>query len=128
MVPNLLEMIRVALLKIDPFELNIDGYALGPNTRNVRMIWVKWKKDPIFKDLSQHIHQLYRQIDPSHQQRKSPVPHTTIARLKGFEKLDELELQSTLHTSHIHVDRLIVWNAILSEEGLVYLPVTAYTL
>jgi len=103
MLPNLLEMIRVVLLETDPFELTIDGYALGPDSRNARMIWIKWKKNSQFKDLSQRIHRLYCQIDPSHQQRKSPVPHITIARFKDFERFDELKLQTPMYTTHIHV-------------------------
>lgn len=84
MQDNLVALLTLGLRDAQAFELAFDRYCLAPRPRAPRMIWARYHKHAQFRELVQHLHSLYQQIDPQQQMRKSPVPHITLARLRQW--------------------------------------------
>lgn len=125
LIPNLIEMIRITLKEFRPFELEFDQFYLAPKPSRPRMIWARYHKAEDFRLLVNRITDLYEQIQPQQQQRRSPTPHITVARLRGGPTSATVE---THHDVSIHVTDLILWSSDLQPSGAVYEPLARFSL
>ena len=157
MIPNLIEMIRATLREFAPFELIFDQFVPAPKARKPRMIWARYHKTETFRLLVNRITDLYAQIQPRQQQRKSPVPHITVARLRAEVAVrhsevsnskesevsnskregagSALSLSAVQHFRVLHsaaptfqVERLVLWSSDLQPGGAVYAEEAAFSL
>ncbi len=127
-IQNLLEMIRVVTKDAEPFELVNQGYVIGPNAKRARMIWVRWQRNPQYTYLSQRIGTLYKQIQPNLQHRNNPIPHTTVARFRGFRRFENLRLDFPSSIHRFEIKRIVLWNSIATSKGSLYEPVETFSL
>jgi len=138
-IPNLIEMIRITLKAFRPFELAFDQFYLAPKPSRPRMIRARYHKAETFRHLVNRITDLYEQISPEQQQRRSPTPHITVARLRGLRQLElppdpvgthhDVSLpRTTHHNVSIHVTNLILWSSDLQPSGAVYEPLARFSL
>lgn len=128
-LPNLLEMLRVALDNFTPFELVFDRYSLAPDKQTPRMIWARYNRSNTFRLLVQRIEGLYQQVEKRQEYRKSPIPHVTLARVKGAGAFESgTQLQVAPQAPNLFIDRLILWESILSQAGAEYRPLHEYVL
>ncbi len=130
MLENLHALIGLSLQKQSAFELRFDRYMFGPSKKEKRMVWCRLKKNASFRQLVLSVVHLYQQINPSFQQRKSPIPHITLARIKKTDIIDTSQL--FLHHSplleKLYVDHLILWKSTLTPKGSIYEVVHTYSL
>ncbi|MDX2247873.1 MAG: RNA 2',3'-cyclic phosphodiesterase [Bacteroidia bacterium] len=124
---NLISLIAIGLKNIPCFDLEFDRYVYAPHPREARMIWARYKKMQVFRDLATRIHELYLQISPQ-QQRKSPIPHITLARLQDFSDPAKIDLKSSLSPRILSVKELILWESSLRPEGSVYEVISRFPL
>jgi 2'-5' RNA ligase len=120
MVANLVSLIQIGLKHIHPFELEFDRYTLAPRPNNPRMIWARYKKSPDFRELVESMQRLYEQIAPRQQNRKNPIPHVTLARMRDFDASRRLDLQRYLPPQTLSVKEIILWESQLTPRGAVY--------
>jgi 2'-5' RNA ligase len=145
LIPNLIEMVRVSLREFPPFELIFDQFCLAPKPKNPRMIWARYHKAEVFRQLVNRITDLYEQISPKLQQRRSPIPHITVARLREVDVGRQLELPPNVGVlgelppnvgdwdgSHYNVtlpvEELVLWSSDLQPGGAVYEEVARFEL
>ena len=120
MLENLQSLLELAISEQSAFELDFDAYSWGPSSSSKRMIWARFIKTESFKLLVQRIHQLYVQIDPHKQMRKSPLPHITLARLKNLQFHNEIDLSHQIIDKKLSVDQLVLWKSELLPKGAEY--------
>ncbi|MEZ4827481.1 MAG: RNA 2',3'-cyclic phosphodiesterase [Bacteroidia bacterium] len=123
---NLISLISLGLKTTQSFELVFDRYCFAPQSTQPRMIWARFRKSDVFRDLVGQIHALYQQISPL-QQRKSPVPHITLARLKDFSDTSELNL-ARQKLPALRVNELVLWESVLRPEGAYYTAIRRFSL
>ena len=128
MVDNLISLIQIGLKNRNPFELEFDRYTLAPRPDNPRMIWARYKKEPAFKQLVESMQRLYEQISPKQQNRKSPIPHVTLARMRDFAPGKKLDFKRHLPPKYIKVEEIILWESELTPQGAVYKVVERFSL
>ena len=126
-IPNLIELFHEILRKHASFELILDRFVYAPRLKNPRMIWLRLQKSAAFRELVQDIHSLYMQIEQQ-QQRKSPIPHITLARLRNFSPEDWVNMDMKVPRVSMPIQTLILWESQLSPSGATYIPVQQYEL
>jgi 2'-5' RNA ligase len=119
MLPNLQTMIGQALTEFCPFSLTFDRFCFAPKSHRPRMIWARYRKQPDFRQLVNRMTDLYDQIKPGQQQRKSPIPHVTLARLRDFRPSPEHHVFPR-GRHEFEVKSLVLWASELHPEGARY--------
>ncbi len=128
MLPNLLSLIDLAIKGRAPFKLAFSQVQLAPKPSRPRMIWARFQKTTPFLDLVQSIHQLFLQIQPSHQSRFSPLPHVTVARIPDPVWVEKLVWPKLPFPDSLPVNEVVLWESELVEGGSVYRPVKSWRL
>ena len=128
MLPNLLSLLQVALRGIAPFELRFSRFRLAPKTRDPHMIWAQFEKQENWLQLVRQIDELYAQIQAQALNRRGPIPHITLARLKpGFDTA-ALEFPPSLRPESLPIRQLVLWQSLLLPEGTRYRVVQRFDL
>ena len=117
---NLMELLTVGLKSCHAFELEFQAYCFAPRLQSPRMIWAKYKKHPDFRALTLRINNLYGQIRSVQQNRKSPIPHITIARLKNFEDFKGIDFNFHYPRKSLLFQEVVLWESILKPDGAKY--------
>lgn len=125
---NLDAMLTSVIKEFAPFDLIFDEYVYAPPGKPARMIWGRLKKTETFTAFHHRIHQLYEQIQPGLQRRKSPIPHITLARLKRQMDDQQLDSSPAPKSPSIHVDKLVLWESVQSHLGSKYIARKIYEL
>lgn len=126
---NLQAMLEIGLKRFRPFDLSFDRYVLAPKPSEARMIWARYRKAGAFRAMVQFIHQLYEQIEPSVQARKSPIPHLTLARIKQKDKIPHgTWWDGPTPPKVLPVNELVLWESKLLPEGPEYSVLRRYKL
>lgn len=126
---NLQALLQVGLKRFRPFSLSFDRYVLAPKPSEARMIWARYRKTAAFKAMVQFIHELYVQIEPELQVRKSPIPHLTLARIKEKEKAPKGKWwDGPSPPKTLEVKELVLWESRLRPEGPEYSVLRRYRL
>jgi len=127
-VHNLREMIQARLHEQQAFELKFRAYALAPRPREPRMIWARFDKHPSFTALVGQLDQAYQQIHTNQFNRKSPIPHITLARLKHFTQAREVDLGLPFSPTILPVKELCLWESQLHPSGARYEALARFAL
>ncbi|MEM7370001.1 MAG: RNA 2',3'-cyclic phosphodiesterase [Bacteroidota bacterium] len=118
-VDNLLNLIYLGVKGRSSFSLTFDKYSFAPPGQEARMIWARYQKHPMFREMAIRLHELFLQIRPEQQFRKSPIPHITLARLRNFQQTEMLTFPPQ-GLPRLEVDQLILWESQLSPQGPEY--------
>ena len=118
--PNLIQLITLGLKNCKPFQLSLDKVVFAPRVKEPRMIWLRYQKHPAFRQLVNQIGDLYRQIDPDQQFRKSPIPHVTVARMKKNCHWQSISLDIPGLSASFPVKQMTLWESKLFPSGPVY--------
>ncbi|TAE59305.1 MAG: RNA 2',3'-cyclic phosphodiesterase [Bacteroidetes bacterium] len=125
-LPNLISMLQVASARMPAFGLTFHEYCWAPPGHPPRMIWARFEKNEAFLQTVRRFSELYRQIDPSRQDRFSPLPHITLARISEMSAWPELP--QTPRPADIEVRELVLWESKNESEGHVYTEIARFTL
>lgn len=128
MLENLKALLSLALKNQMCFALDFERYMLAPSAKEARMIWARYHKAEEFLQIHQSIHELYQQIQPNLQRRRSPIPHITLSRLKEGASKQEKDYLWQPVLSRIEVRELILWETIQSPAGSIYQIRETYSL
>ncbi|MEZ4687849.1 MAG: RNA 2',3'-cyclic phosphodiesterase [Bacteroidia bacterium] len=119
-LPNLKSCIGLVVKKQKAFSLHFRDLYLAPKASNPRMIWARYEQKKAFVQLATALNRMFSQLQPGHQFRNKPMPHITLARLKGWEAGAPLPAVSNEANWKLHCDELVLWQSELSESGAVY--------
>ncbi|MCI4669012.1 MAG: RNA 2',3'-cyclic phosphodiesterase [Bacteroidia bacterium] len=116
MLENLQSLLELGLKDVKGFELELEKIAFGPSTKSPRMLWARFRKTDEFRMLVNKIHELFLQINPEQQMRKSPLPHVTLARIKNPSNPGKINWPSNNDPKKISITELSLWRSILNSE------------
>ena len=122
MLPNLVSLLQVALRDIPPFEMRFARIRLAPKARDPHMIWAQFEKQETWLRAVRQVHALYEQIQPQGEgeRRNSPIPHITLARLRPYCEIKQLNLGFFPDPTVLPVREMILWQSELSPAGAQY--------
>ncbi len=90
------------------------------------MIWARFSMDERFSTLARTAAEVcYPYLLENRQSHKAPIPHVTIARLKGFSR------EPALNTDHLtlpplSVERAELWLSQRDQRGSLYTPIASF--
>ncbi|MEM6628665.1 MAG: RNA 2',3'-cyclic phosphodiesterase [Bacteroidota bacterium] len=116
---NVREAFCVGLKNHRAFSLDFYAYTFAPSGRDPRMLWARWEKNEPFRKLYERIRILSEQIQPNLLFRNSPIPHITLARLKGGVDTREIDLRKGGGVSPLKVEKVVIWESLRNEKGQV---------
>ena len=119
-VENFQEALRVGMGNCEGFELEFHEYTFAPRGHEPRMIWIQWKKNSQFKELSHRLCTLSEQLFPQYSSRKSPIPHITLARMRSGVDLGSIPLNMGPQLPRLLVRKLVLWESLREEGGEVF--------
>lgn len=126
---NLQALIQLALTEAKPLRLQFQRYTLAPHPEVSRMIWARYQKSIEFRTLVQRLHELYQQISPELQIRKSPIPHITLARFKASSQAPKPQLPlRPKNKLDFETEELILWESIAGPEQTLYKAIRSFPL
>lgn len=129
MLPNLVSLLQLAIQEAAPFSLEFDKFVLAPPGQKLpRMIWARYKKEAAFVALHHRIHQAFEKIQEPRQIRKSPIPHITLARLRGEAQQNTWQLQAYPRERFLQVKELVLWQSLLTPTGSIYKELKVFQL
>lgn len=120
MLANLEALLELGLKEARSYDLVFEKYDLGPSAKSPRMIWARFQKQEAFRAMVNRIHELYLQINPAQQMRKSPLPHVTLARIKDGGALQNIDWKVDFAEKNLSVKQLNLWESILGPSGAEY--------
>lgn len=120
MLSNLEAMLEIALRGSNAYELVFEKYSYGPSPQSPRMLWGRFHKTEAFRLMVGRIHELFLQINPNQQIRKSPLPHVTLARLRAEGSLKDIHWEDVFLEKKLSVKELYLWESTLSPSGAEY--------
>lgn len=129
-LPNLNSFIQLTLKETPAFTLNFEKFTLAPSAKSPRMIWLRLHKNEAFRLLVQSIQKHFSKINPNLQQRKSPIPHITLARVKSntSSSFPGKKIVSSIVPEKIEVNALRLWKSDLNPKGAVYTEIQRFEL
>lgn len=127
MLENLISLFRLGYLSCSPVTLRSGKWAWAPDTKDPRMIWIRFLKSEEFSELVYQSQAWFSQIQLIPQQRLRPVPHITVARFRSEEK-SPVDLPDRQIDGTLRIDSLKLWKSEMSESGVIYTPVATFSL
>lgn len=124
---NLISLFRLGYSSCRPFTLSSGKWSWGPRSKDPRMIWIRFPKSESFSELVRLSHDWFSRVQPSPQQRISPIPHITVARFRPEEK-SPVELPARQLNRAMVIRSLTLWRSDISESGVVYTPLATFHL
>lgn len=110
----------------EPFRLTLDRLGAFPNFDRARVLWFGGEATAEYVDLVRTLNERLRSVGLD-AERKRPVAHVTIARIKGrpdaaLERIiNELEPVSP---QHVEIDRIVLMESRLTPDGAIYTPLS----
>lgn len=123
----------LADVAVSPFDLTVRGVGRFPpgNRKPPRVLWVGIENQPVLTDLHHQVetalHSLGFSLDL-----KGFSPHLTLARLKTYQPMKEVDTFLTRHAEFeagsFTVSRFVLYSSVLSPQGSKYTAVAVYDL
>lgn len=115
-IENLLQGISA---RMRPFELHFEGLEFFPY-KTPRMIWARYQKSLAFNELHEECQRyLLPYMEENKEERKEPIPHVTVARLRAPVNPKQFSFQA-LHLDPLKINAIEVYESELRPEGPVY--------
>lgn len=103
-----------------PFTLAFERYIVKGKITNPTMLWAEFFKSNSFTTTAEQLESLfspYMSVPTIH---KDPIPHCTLAQIKGKNEIVNLNLITEIFLKTIQVDYPELWQTTRDEEGIVY--------
>lgn len=118
--------IRAIMVESPSMELTFKTFSVQPR-KNPRMIWAQFHAHDCFADLSSRLANACQPFLLKPQQKhKKPIPHVTIARIKGFTK--ELAVNNELELPKLSVRCAELWLSEFGAGRTTYTPLATFDL
>ena len=122
---NLCRDLHSTLSPAPALKLRFERFSAQPR-RKPRMIWARFSMDERFSTLARTAAEVcHPYLLENRQSHKEPIPHVTIARLKGFSR------EPALKTDHLtlpplHVERAELWSSQRDQRGSLYTSMASF--
>jgi 2'-5' RNA ligase len=118
----------IHLLINDQSSFNLEFESvLIKNKKQSSMIWAAFKKNDSFSILTEKIFQNVKEFMTIKRTHEDPVPHCTLARIKGFIEKEKINLKTTVQPGTlIKVDHAELWQTIQTSNGVRYARLEKY--
>lgn len=127
MLHNIQSIIQIILRRQKKFSLEFSHLYLAPSPRNPRMIWAKYKLNDAFQELIQKHHELFGNLGIYEKRFTQVIPHITLARFKeNSVAKDDFKLTQHLFPKYLLIDRLTLWESLLSSSGAKYIELKSF--
>lgn len=128
MVSNLIALIQLSLKGFHSFSLKSPSWTYAPTGKPPRMVWVRYQKGEFFPALVQSMRTTIGSVVQLPQQYQDPIPHITVARFKPKGHLPAFALPVSPTGGELTVNKLVLWESVLSQSGASYLPLAEFNL
>jgi 2'-5' RNA ligase len=118
MLPNLVSLIRVGFRHEEAFPLQFRDYCWAPPGQEPRMIWARWHKHPAFVQMARRAEWLLTPLFERQAERRSPIPHITLARLRP--RGEPLPLPQAPAPPPLPLRELLLWESHKQPGGTTY--------
>ena len=127
MVHNIKSIIQIILRRQKKISIEFSHLYLAPNPRNPRMIWAKYKLNDAFQELIQKHNELFGNLGIYEKRFAKIIPHITLARFKENSVYkDDFRLTQHLFPKYLLIDRLTLWESLLSSSGAKYIELKSF--
>jgi 2'-5' RNA ligase len=116
--------------QIAPFDLSIDRLGVFPAPERPRVLWAGGEAPSVFHHLVSSINEGLSQLGFP-EERKKPVAHVTLARIKGRADRSIMQAINSLVDQlgwTLRVNKLVLMESRLTSHGAVYNPLFTLTL
>ena len=118
-INNIVSLLEQFLSEKNEFKLFFDRLQLSPK-RKPYMIWVRFKQNENFSDLSLSMIKIFNQ---EINKIKNPIPHITLARFTKKTNINEINLPDNLPDFEMNVRRVVLYKSVLKPCGSLYYPI-----
>lgn len=115
-IPGIIERIKKTAREFVPFRIQFEKITPMPDSNRPSMIWARYHLNEKFSELCSAISGTLN-INPDH---KQFIPHITIARIKKHKKVVLPEFEYVPAYKTLLVNKLVLWESVLSEKGAEY--------
>ena len=120
-------IIRDAVVDVDPFTVKLRGAGVFPNQNYIRVIWIGIEDGDIIKIIAGRIDERLSELGFQREKREFS-PHVTIARVKTAKKREDLMnvIRRYTDTSFkvFNVEAVALKKSVLTKEGAVYTTIS----
>lgn len=95
------------------------AFTLHPNevcfrpVEKPRMIWLRYDTTPNFSSINSDLHSVLAEFaDRPTITYEHPIPHITLARFKGFESWNALNLDHAISMHSMHITEIQIWECV----------------
>lgn len=110
-----------------PIFLESKGITCVPQ-KSPRMIWLEFKKNPIFINLVQDLANTLSQFAHSKLQKRQVIPHVTLVRLKNTISLDYKKINPYKGTKNMIIDSAALYESRFTISGVLYKNLASFSL
>jgi 2'-5' RNA ligase len=128
MIDNLISLLTISLASQHGFEMEFRGFSFGPKASSPRMIWGRFHKSDAFRELVSLLDTSIGKVLPGRQNRKSPIPHITLARIKSPGSVPSIQFEPSAEILRFHVGKLVLWESETRPEGPKYTALNSFFL
>lgn len=108
------------------FRLDFKENRYAPKKSHPTMIWAEFRQNNDFANLYHSLHENLATYLIKKENRKDPIPHITLARLKGFSK--EPLVQNEKLPAILTVNKIELWESRLRPTGSEYISIKSFAL
>jgi 2'-5' RNA ligase len=127
-MPAILRVLREVLAILPAFELTFTECSVIRKKGRENMIWARYRDDEQFSLCSLKIREALSPLADIQSGFLKPLPHTTLARLKNPEAVEEVVYPAHLPGFTIPVRHCELWETNRAEKGVWYRRIEAFTL
>ncbi len=130
-IPTAVDALKIAVGKIAPFEMTVEGVGAFPTAGRPRVLWVGIRGCPPLLELQERIEKQFTPLGFPREDRDF-TPHLTLGRVKELIDVKAcrtiLAQQQNFFAGTQRVERVILFSSTLKPTGAVYLPVETFLL
>lgn len=102
------------------FSLEFKRYILKGKINKPRMLWTEFKKSDSFSESTKQLKSLFSPYMLASTAHKDPIPHCTLARIKGTNEIVKLNLTTEIFPKIIQINHPELWQTTHDDEGVLY--------
>jgi len=130
-IPEIIAALTNCCSKFDPFPIILERVGIFGSRYHARVVWVGIRENKQLQKLYESLNQEFEKIDFS-SDRQNFVPHFTLGRIKNIQHKDHFKrVMERVENGFIQdskVDRIVLFESVLTPEGPVYKPIQRFAL
>lgn len=116
---RVITLIQSALIEVERFRIQFEKFCYAPKESKPKMIWASFRRSEEFTQLMGKLEEKLAAYLTDRGARKAPIPHITIARLKNFTHLEQINMDQS-GIDQLGIQKLVLWESVLDPTGAIY--------